>query len=96
MSLEEKRGRHAKIEKIYIANDDISHDWTLGEVRRFKYYWARGLAIEYIAKTLKREIDEVALLVIDQSRKGEITRRNSGCFGTKAYSTEKISRLKAY
>ena len=66
---------------IYIALEDLDFDWTKEQVKKFDELWSRGDSLPLIAKTLRREQDEVALLVMDRSRKGAIAPREHGVWG---------------
>lgn len=69
-----------KIEYLLFENMNLT--FTKAEVKKFDYLWKEGLCINDIAKYLKRDINEVNLLVFDRSAKGRIQKRKGGLHGT--------------
>lgn len=67
----------------YIALLDLDFSWNKKQLNRVKVYWEAGYHIAEIAEKVDRIIDEVAILIIDLSRKGEIEERPGGAFGGK-------------
>lgn len=67
----------------YIACFDLDFSWNEQQLNRVKVYWEAGYHIADIAEKADRIIDEVAILIIDLSRKGEIEERPGGVFGDK-------------
>jgi fructose-1,6-bisphosphatase/sedoheptulose 1,7-bisphosphatase-like protein len=63
---------------LYIACEDMDFVWSEKDVSRFDFFWNNGLGIEKIAKRLKRDIDEVVILIMDRARKGYIKPRKGG------------------
>lgn len=57
---------------IYIACEDMDFTWRQEELRRFEKMWIQSMPIEEIATELNRDVDEVAVLVIDFGRQGKI------------------------
>ena len=68
-------------EQLYIALSELDFSWYPGEVERVKKLWAYGLHIADIAERLERDIDEVAVLIMDLARKNKIRRRKNGILG---------------
>lgn len=64
--------------RFYIALEDMDLDWKYDQVAKFDELWKNGYSLEYIAKKFKRDIDEVALLLIDRSRQGYVGPRTIG------------------
>lgn len=67
--------------ELIIALDDIDFSWFRAEVEKVKKLWAYGWHIADIAKQMKRDIDEVAVLIMHLARKGKITKRGRGVLG---------------
>ena len=57
------------------------HKRARAEVERFRRYWAAGRSVQEIGEQLERDPDEVALLVMDQARRGAIEKRPGGAWG---------------
>lgn len=68
-------------EELYIALSELDFSWFPGEVEKIKKLWAYGLHIAKIAEMLERDIDEVAVLIMDLARKNKIRRRKNGVLG---------------
>jgi len=69
--------------RFYIALEDLNLDWKREQVYVFDQLWIEGYSLEYISKKFNREIDEVAILVMDRCRKEFIQPRNNGIFDSK-------------
>jgi hypothetical protein len=68
-------------EKPYEACADLHRNWYPDEITRFIKMWNAGHCITKIAAEFKRDVDEVALLIIDRKRKGRIEDRPGGAYG---------------
>jgi hypothetical protein len=68
-------------DKPYEACADLNRSWYPDEITRFIKMWNAGDCITLIAEELRKDVDEVALLIIDQKRKGRIEDRPGGAFG---------------
>ena len=68
---------------FYIALEDVDLDWKYEQVESFDKMWNEGYSLEYISGKLKREVDEVALLLMDRCRKGYVEKRKTGIEGVK-------------
>ena len=68
-------------EELYIALSELDFSWFPGEVEKIKKLWAYGLHIAKIAEMLERDVDEVAVLIMDLARKNKIRRRKNGVLG---------------
>lgn len=68
---------------IYIACEDYDFTWSETEVEAFRRMWAEGTPLDRIAVALRRHVNEVAILVIDQAEQGLIKKRPGGVFGSK-------------
>lgn len=67
---------------LYLALEGLDFVWSLAEVSEFRQMWRKGFSIYEIAEYFQREdVDEVALLVMCQMRKGRIRQRKGGLFG---------------
>jgi len=69
--------------RFYIALEDLNLDWKRGQVDVFDKLWIEGYSLEYISNKFKREMDEVAILVMDRCRKEFIQPRKNGIFDSK-------------
>jgi len=67
--------------ELRIALDDLDLSFFPEEVERAKKLWNFGWHISDIAKQVHRDPDELAALIMDMARKGEIQRRRGGVFG---------------
>ncbi len=63
---------------LYIACEDMDFVWSEREVLRFDKLWNDGMGLMEIAKKLRRDPDEIVVLVLDRARQGFIKRRPSG------------------
>ena len=68
-------------EELYIALSELDFSWYPGEVEQVAQLWREGLHIADIAEKMKRDIDEVAILIMDLARKNKVRRRKNGVFG---------------
>ena len=66
---------------MIIVLEEMNFMWNESDVEIFRTMWARGECITNIAEVLKRDTDEVALLVMDQKRKRKIKIRAGGVLG---------------
>ncbi|WP_308637696.1 helix-turn-helix domain-containing protein [Paenibacillus silvisoli] len=66
---------------LYLACEEMDFSWDEKEIFRFESLWRQGMAVFQIAKELRRDPDEVALLIIDRSRKKAIAPRKGGIWG---------------
>jgi len=73
-------------EELYIALSELDFSWYPDEVERVKKLWRYGLHIADIAEQLKRDPDEVAILIMDLARQKIIKPRKGGVFGKAVYS----------
>ncbi|PWW06294.1 hypothetical protein DFQ01_103196 [Paenibacillus cellulosilyticus] len=79
----------ASRQKIYLACEDMNFAWDEVEVRKFHELWKAGVGIFDIAEQLKRDPDEVALLIIDRSRQHRIQPRTGGIWGEEYFEIRK-------
>ncbi len=68
-------------ERLYIACEDMDLSWYPSEVRQVIEDWEAGVPLWEIAEKLKRDPDEVAVLLIDLARRGAIRKRRGGVYG---------------
>ena len=71
--------------ELVIILEDLDFSWYAVEMNKVKSLWKDGWHIKDIAKTVKRDQDEVATLVMHLARRGEISRRRGGVFGDDIY-----------
>ncbi len=69
----------------YIALEDTDFTWDLMQVTEFDYLWKEGHSLEDIAKYFDRDMDEVALLLMDRMKQGKVKTRANGIFGSFAH-----------
>lgn len=67
--------------KYYIALDHCNLDWVPEDVQKVEQLWNEGLSITEIARTVKRPIKDVFLLIFDRAELGFIEEREGGIFG---------------
>ena len=70
--------------ELYIACEDMDFSWYTEEIKYVIGGWEEGLNIYEIAEELKRDPDEVLLLLIDLAKKEKILPRKDGIYGGKA------------
>lgn len=56
-------------EELYIALSELDFSWYRGEVEQVAQLWRKGLPVADIAEKMKRDIDEVVILIMDLARK---------------------------
>ncbi|MBI6052336.1 hypothetical protein [Clostridium perfringens] len=61
--------------------EDIDFLWSEEDIEVVKKLWERGTGIKDICKVIKREGDEVFLLLLHLVRSGEIKKRKSYIWG---------------
>ncbi|MCM3273685.1 helix-turn-helix domain-containing protein [Paenibacillus elgii] len=66
--------------KIYIALEELDFVWTEKDVLEVDRMWNRGSSIWEIGRAFNRDIDEVAVLIMDRCRHGYIKQRLNGVF----------------
>lgn len=69
--------------KLYIACEEYDFTWAESELEAFRRMWREGAPLPRIAKSLKRHINEVFILALDQAELGYIRKRPRGVFGHK-------------
>ncbi len=62
--------------------EDMNRDWRLDQIEQVRQWWVEGVPLGEMAERLKRDPDEVALLIMHLARQGELEPRPGGCFGT--------------
>lgn len=68
-------------EELYIALSELDFSWYPGEVEQVAQLWRKGLPVADIAERMERDIDEVAILIMDLARRGIIEPRKNGVAG---------------
>ncbi len=66
---------------LIIALEDLDFTWFPHEIEEVKQLWNQGLHIAAIAAKVKRDQDEVAILIMHLARAGEIQNRKMGVLG---------------
>jgi len=66
---------------LIIILEDLDFSWFPQEISIVKKMWEQGLHIADIAKAVKRDQDEVTLLIMHLARQGKIKLRKSGVLG---------------
>ena len=79
----------ASRQNIYLACEDMNFTWDEVEVLKFEGLWKAGLGLFEIADRLRRDPDEVALLIIDRSRQRRIKPRSGGIWGDEYFELRK-------
>lgn len=64
--------------KIHIALEDVDFVWDADKVTKFRELWNQGASIYELEEELGRDQDDIAMLIMDQSRRGKIERRPMG------------------
>jgi hypothetical protein len=68
-------------EELYIALSELDFSWYPGEVEQVAQMWRDGIHIADIAEKMKRDTDEVVILIMDLARRGVIEPRKNGALG---------------
>ncbi|OEH86231.1 hypothetical protein BHU72_11895 [Desulfuribacillus stibiiarsenatis] len=66
---------------VYIVLEDLDFIWSKQDIKVVRQLWNENVSIKEISKQVGREVDEVALLIMDQARKGIIKKRKNGVWG---------------
>lgn len=66
---------------LYIACEDMDFIWREQDVAEVERLWREGYDIRFIAKAVRRNIDEVVILIMDRARQGLLSQRQTGVFG---------------
>lgn len=66
---------------IYIACEELNFIWRPEDVITVDRMWQEGMDIRDIAKAFDRDVDEVAILIMDRVRLGRLGPRKNGVFG---------------
>nr|WP_309099092.1 helix-turn-helix domain-containing protein [Fredinandcohnia onubensis] len=67
--------------KLYIALEEVDHNWCIDEVKIFEKMWNAGVSLEDISTYFKRHPVEIVLLIIDRADQGRIKPRPEGLGG---------------
>lgn len=67
---------------IYIACEDFNFIWDEHHLTSVIDKWNQGVSVFKMADELNRDVDELAVLLIDLSKKGAITSRQGGLDGS--------------
>ncbi|QPA33403.1 hypothetical protein [Thermaerobacillus caldiproteolyticus] len=66
--------------KIYAMLEEFHLEWQTADILTFQDLWCRGFSLRWIAEHFGCDIDEMAVVVIDQARRGYIHPRSHGIF----------------
>ena len=85
---QEKRGgvHHTKHksrpdEELYIAGEDLDLSFYENEIEATVWGWEKGYPVQEIAQALKRDPDEILILIIDLAKAKVIKPRARGIIG---------------
>jgi len=68
--------------QVYVALEDVNFIWCeRTEIPVVEKMWTEGAPIWEIAERVERDVDEVALLIMDRVREGCLRPRPGGAFG---------------
>ncbi|MBD7967726.1 helix-turn-helix domain-containing protein [Paenibacillus gallinarum] len=67
---------------IYLACEEMDFTWNEKEIKQVEIMWNKGVEVHSIATEMKRDPDEVVILIIDRAKKGCIGNRPGGLIGT--------------
>lgn len=67
---------------MFLHDECMDFGWDeKREIPLFHKLWSKGLSIYDIADEMRRDPDEILLLIVDQRRGGQIEDRPGGIFG---------------
>jgi len=61
--------------------EELDFSWDEADIPQVRHMWKKGLSVWDIARAFDRDPDEVALLIMDLVRKGQIKPRPRGAYG---------------
>lgn len=67
--------------ELIIALEDLDFTWFPDEIEKVKKFWAFGWHIAEISNQVKRDQDEVAVLIMHLARQRKIAKRKMGVLG---------------
>lgn len=72
--------RHLTNERlgVYLALEELDFVWSTKQVEEFDNLWSEGMSLKNISLYFNRDIDELAILLIDRARKGKAKQRRYG------------------
>jgi hypothetical protein len=65
---------------LYIALEDLDLEFSRNEVEIMVIRWYEGWSLSYIADELKRDLDELAVLLADLTERALLTSRSRGIY----------------
>ena len=68
--------------ELIIALEDLDFSWFPDEIEKVKKFWSFGWHIADIAAKVKRDQDEVAVLIMHLSRQRKTAKRKMGVLGS--------------
>ena len=66
---------------MVIVLEDVDFIWYDRDIQKVKQWWVEGKSIWWMGEKLKRNPDEVALLIMDMARRHLIQYRSGGAYG---------------
>lgn len=77
---------------IYIALEDLNFFWKKEEFIQVIKFWHEGHSVEYISEKLNRDLDEVALLIIDVAEHSDklIKKRTRGIYNSQPITLSRM------
>lgn len=76
--------------QIYLALEELDFVWCIEEVEKVVHLWADGMNLWEIANEMKRDPDEVAVLIMDLARKNRIVSRPVIAIGRRRNKDDRI------
>ncbi|MGO4540353.1 helix-turn-helix domain-containing protein [Paenibacillus sp. 2TAB19] len=78
-------------QQLYIACEDMDFVWREQDVTEVERLWEADSGLFRIAHEMRREPDEVAVLIIDLSRQQRIKPRRGGIWGAEYFEFRKFA-----
>lgn len=72
---------NSNFKDIIIILDDIEFAWNKSDIEKVIKLWKYGISFKEIVKRINRDGDEVFLLLLHLSRKGQIKKRKNYLLG---------------
>lgn len=70
-----------KRRKVYVALEDLDLIFDERDLPEMIRMWEDGLSLTDIARSFKRDPDEIACLIMSLARENRIPQRNGGAYG---------------
>lgn len=69
-------------ERLYVALNWLDFSWYQSEIEQIKAWWREGMSVFDMGEEMRRDPDEIAILVMDLIRRGTINPRKGGAYGS--------------